>query len=216
MSATPIGDRLKLHDALAAAECIRGMWGLDPETCLLVGSARREAISVGDLEFCAPMPAPGTRDELFERMDLTMQTGGLFGAGTVPVAQPLKGFRNRFYYCDTRVDLTHQETGKELSVRVQIHRYEADGSNRGWIELMRTGPSEFGEWFLAAWKAFWKMPIGRRASIDGHLVNDVGARVPTPTEADCFRQIGMAWISPDRRDAFAEAARHRSRWFRSA
>lgn len=205
------GARLRLADALAAAECIRGMWGLDAPACALVGSARRETITVGDLEFIAPMPEAIANDDLFDRMDRTMQTEGLFGAGTVPLARPLKGFRRGFLYCDTLVDLTNQATGEGLSVRVQIHRYAADGSNRGWIQLMRTGPAEFGEWFLRQWKSRHAIPPDQRASIDGHLVGPHGGRIPTPSEADCFVECGMKYVEPDRRDGIAEVmkAQHR-------
>lgn len=210
------GDRLPLIDALLAAECIAGMWGLDREACPLVGSARRRAITVGDLEFIAPLPAPGVRDELFDRMDLTMGTGGLFGEGTVPVAKPLKGFKRGFGYCDTLVDVTNQATGQGFAIRVQIHRYAADGSNRGWIELMRTGPAEFGQFFLRAWKARHCIAPELEASIDGHLVNAARQRVPTPTEADAFRCCGLEPVEPTRRDAFAARAkeqwRHQRTW----
>jgi hypothetical protein len=206
------GDRLLLQDALAAAACIQDMWGLRGPDVLLVGSARRQRPDVGDLEFTCRAPAEGGPDVLFEAMDRTMAVEGLFGASTVPVAKPLKGFKRGFGYCDVLVDLHRQDNGAEFQVRVQIHRWAWDGANRGWIELMRTGPTDFGQWFLHAWKRHHGIQPEADASRDGRLIGVDGVPVPTPREEDAFTACGLTWIEPERREAFmANLNRNRSR-----
>lgn len=206
------GARLDLGEALGAAECIARMWGITGDDALLVGSARRRRPTVGDIEFTCRRPAPGERDVLFDAMDPTMETGGLFGAGTVPIARPLKGFKRGFGYCDCLVEVTNEITRQAVRVRVQIHRWDPDGFNRGWIELMRTGPSGFGIHFLAAWKKRWGIPPSAKASVDGMLFNAAGNQVKVATESEAFIKCGMSWVAPEQRDVFiaqVDAARGR-------
>lgn len=196
-------NRLSLAEARAAAECVAGLWGLNTPDVLLVGSVRRQRDSVGDLEFTCRRPAEGEPDPLFARMAPTVRVGGLFAAEDdrpEVVATGLKGFVTHFAYTDLLVDLTRTD-GVPFAVRVQIHRWEPDGVNRGWIELMRTGPLEFGKWFLNTWRRRWQLK--GEASVDGMLVYGSGHPAATPTEADCFRLAGINFIEPDRRDAFA-------------
>lgn len=201
------GARLSLMEAQAAAACVAQLWGMTTPDVLLVGSTRRQRPTVGDLEFTCRRPADDEPDELFSRMVPHIRIGGLF-AGTADddkIGDAVKGFRSHFAYCDMLLNL-HEPCpgGRELVVRVQIHRWDPDGLNRGWIELMRTGPAEFGEWYLRAWKRRWNIHGAGRASIDGRLVDAGGRPVPTRTEAECFRLCGLNYIEPDRRDAFAE------------
>ena len=197
-------NRLSLQDARAAAECVAGLWGLDTPDVLLAGSARRQRESVGDLEFTCRRPAEGEPDPLFARMAPTVRMGGLFaGDDKQPgvVAEALKGFVHHFGYADLLVDLVRTD-GVEFKVRVQLHRWEPDGVNRGWIELMRTGPVEFGKWFLNTWRRRWHLK--GESSVDGRLVDGAGRPVPCPTERACFMAAGVEFIEPERRDAFAQ------------
>lgn len=199
-------NRLSLEEAKAAATCIVGLWGLHTPDVLLVGSARRQRESVGDLEFTCRRPAECERDVLFEAMSPTVRLGGLFAADDERpevVAEALRGFSPHFGYADLIVDLTRTD-GHPFRVRVQIHRWDPDGLNRGWIEIMRTGPVEFGMWFLKAWKRRWDLK--GEASIDGRLVDGAGQQVPVRTELEAFKAAGMNYVEPDRRDAVALAS----------
>jgi hypothetical protein len=40
-------------------------------------------------------------------------------------------------------------------IPVQVHRY--DPGNRGWLEIMKTGPVEFNKLFLWRWKQRWDL-----------------------------------------------------------
>ncbi len=206
------GARLSLEDALAAATCVVNLWGLTTPDVLLVGSVRRRRPDVGDLEFTCRRPREDESDLLYDRMAPHVRVGGLFSATDEGrVAEAIKGFSKHFGYADLRLDLTNEATGKSLVIRVQIHRWEPDGHNRGWIELMRTGPQAFGIWFLKQWKARWHIPGNKEASHEGSLVDAAGNQVAVPTELDCFRRSGIPFIEPDARDAYIEKRTGQSR-----
>lgn len=211
------GARLALEDAQAAAACVAWLWGLNTPDALLVGSARRCRPTVGDLEFTCRGVAEGEPDPLYDRMAKTVRLGGLFADRDADLpAEAVKGFSRGFAYTELLVHLRHDPTGAMTPVSVQVHRWDADESNRGWIELMRTGPLEFGQWFLSAWKKCWGIDPACQASIDGHLVDRSGARVSVVTEREAFRLCGLKWVAPHERDSFmaqVNAARARDQMY---
>lgn len=212
------GPRILISEAVQVLDQIRGLWrcpGLE-----VVGSVRRELPHVGDIEVIAEIPAMAMRkdarrqdDSLFAAINATMHNpwvedvkGGLFDVR--PESQPieqlprigkaLRGLRPGFRACSIELD----PWGK--TIPLQVYRYTP--TNRGWITLMRTGPGEFGIWFLGQWKKRWMINQDRQASVDGYLVDRTGKVIDTPTEADAFRLCGLEWIPPQNRQRVAEAA----------
>lgn len=199
------GARLPLEKALRVAEFLYDAWRLSPRECVVVGSVRRGRPDVGDLEILAPLEPRGD-DTLCRVVQATMEpdSASLFAAS---------GSRDRYLGRVERglkpgflaASLVVRPWGIEIPV--QIYRYEPE--NLGWMLIERTGPADFGRWFLGQWKKAWGIPAGehgRPASIDNHLVDAQGRRVPVPTEADAFRMIRSVEIPPRDRDAVARRA----------
>lgn len=225
------GPRFTLEQGRRVADALFERWGLSglreggvPE-CVVVGSVRRQRPDIGDLEIIAPVPdglpdSPTPADDpLFRRINATMETpwaderAPLFGPEAVtpenPVGRIVKGLRPGFLAASIDVipwkDAGHPMAGTVL--RVEVYRYTKH--NRGWIMLMRTGPSEFGQWFLGRWKKAMGIPVGGDdpASVNGHLVTSSGRVFPVETEEDCFRVIGTPPIAPEDRGPFMERMR---------
>lgn len=221
------GPRIKLSDAKRLCDDLFNIWGLD-DRCVVVGSVRRGLPDVGDIEIIVPVEEIGSEDGwasalvgaalrgrkidyLFNRINGSMsnpwtdpkaQERSMFEPEPIVVepepgqivGRAVRGLKPGFLAAN--LELT--PTG--LVVPCQLYRYTE--ANRGWIELMRTGPAEFGQRFLILWKQRWNIPFGddHKASIEGHLVNREGERVHTPTEAACFDLCGMKYIDPTERD----------------
>lgn len=193
-------------DSIASAAC--RCWGLDPGASI-VGSLRRHRDEVGDIELIAPMEKEHG-DRLFAAINGTManpysdQAAALFNPVVVPsepMGRSLRGLKPGF--AAASLVLTPW-TGVEIAC--QVYRYTP--RNAGWVQLMRTGPREFGMWFLGRWKRAKGIPIGvddRPACVENHLVDAGGNIVAVPTEADAFFQVGSAVIEPSMRDAFMES-----------
>jgi hypothetical protein len=219
------GPRLAHAKAAAAATLLLEQWGINTPDCMIAGSVRRKALTVGDLDLVAPLPEEGKRDTLFERIDSTLvRTGGLFGnaSGFAEAIQGVKpGFKVAMLRVQLRITVGSDAGGNAqsevIAIPVQIHRYTP--ANRGWVELMKTGPTEFNVWFLSCWKQRWGIPAGKEhhALVDNHLVDGVGTTakpdgsiVPVATERECFERCGVAIVPPWERDAFMAAERVRS------
>lgn len=217
------GPRLPYAKAAAVAEALFEKWdlsGLRPDhqpTCVVVGSVRRRRDEVGDLEIVAPLPVGWqTRkltpadDPLFRRIDATMQnryvdeSNALFYARSneTPAAPPIgtavRGLKPGFLACSL---ILRPWEGTEIPC--QVYRYTPD--NRGWLLIERTGPRDFGIWFLWRWKVRFGIPVAdesRRASIDNHLVDAGGKVVSVATEEEAFRLAGERFVPAEERDAF--------------
>lgn len=215
------GPRIPLARAVAAAQMAMQAWGMQSPACAIVGSVRRRRAEVGDLEITAPVPEvmlkaldpfadpePVTEDNdpLFARIASTTRNEPTLFNPTppAPLARVVRGLEPGFLACSLELRLTHAPS---VTVPVQIYRYFP--ANRGWCQLMRTGPTEFGMDFLVRWKARFGIAGEGKASIDGHLVDSYRARVPTPAEEDCFRLCGLAFVPPEERDEFAANASKR-------
>ncbi len=233
------GARVPLDRARRIAEALVERWdltGLRPDhtpECLVVGSVRRQSPEVGDLEIIAPLPERLTGkptaadDPLFSRINAAMENpwsddrAPLFGPRLEPAQTPMgrivKGLRPGFLAASLEVRPWTTPPLNQIVLPVEVYRYTA--ANRGWVTLMRTGPSAFGQWFLAKWKKAMGIPFDDRhqASIDGHLVTATGAVYPVATEEECFRVIGIKPLAPEDRGEFMErvrAAREAGRSFR--
>jgi hypothetical protein len=201
------GDRIELGAAEAFAGWLFNRWKLDPAVCFVVGSVRRRRETVGDLEIVLPL-RPADQDPEHASIAATMRgTGpalGLFAPAKPDdkdaIGTALRGLRPGFKACALEIE---RRQGGTFPVQL----YRAGPEAFGWLMLMRTGPAEFGEWFLGVWKDRWKIPRGSAehpASKDGHLVDSAGSVVPVGTEAECFRLAGLAEIGPTERQAFIE------------
>lgn len=227
-----VGLRIPLGRADAVAAAIMRLWDMNAPACAVVGSVRRRKAEVGDIELIAPLPEVCTRpidplgpkpekptdatDPLYARMLATTGAdAGLFEPDPPPpVARAVEGLKPGFLAASLEVNIAGiagPADGAAMPIPVQVYRYTpGERGNRGWIELMRTGPREFGIWFLTQWKAAQECTGDRRGSIDGWLVDRYGVRVPTPSEDDCFRLIRRAFVPPEERQAFVEAEERRA------
>ncbi len=157
------GPRLPLDLAQRAASALMAIWEMKEPDCMVVGSVRRGRPDVGDVEFIAPATSP-LMDRLYGNI--------LHSIVNEKRGEAIKGLKPGFLYCSLRMKLVNRDTGEQVEIPVEIHRYTPE--NRGWIQTMRTGPSEFGQQFLAWWKQTHAIPQTSKASIDGHLVDAKG------------------------------------------
>lgn len=208
-------DRISRVRALAVAAELMRTLQLDPETTLIAGSLRRELETVGDIELVAPHPGDGedltleliTRHFLMparlvpvaakaeKEVDLWAEAPASPPPPPVPAAASpklghvIKGAKPGFRYCQLALPLIG---GPRALINVDIFRYDpGPQGNRGWIELIRTGPGEFGKAALARWN---RETNGYSKDGYPHLPN--GIRVPVPTEADAFRLLKMNPVPP--------------------
>lgn len=209
------GVRLPLEWAVAAARELFQRWELNPSTCLLCGSVRRRCAEVGDLDIIAPLPPYRKADELHAAIDRTVivpeDSAGLFADRVCPKFTEVRSGHKPYFKSLSVV--THLEaSGVTYPIPVQINRYTPE--NRGWMEIYKTGPREFGVWFLVKWKEKFGIPLGdsHKASIDNHLRDASGAIVPVPTEQLAFTIAGLRYIEPENRDE--ETARIVAGWSR--
>ena len=216
------GPRMTLDQARQVAKRLMTAWGIGERrpdgqyASLFAGSIRRQRPLVGDIDIVAPavtgIKKPVAADDpLFARIDATMsnpyidQRNPLF-AGACPaiegeiIGTAVKGLKPGFLAASIALRL---EGGGQIPV--QVFRYVP--SNRGWVILQKTGPSDFGKWFLGKWKEHYGIPRGvddANASVANHLLDGAGEMVHVPTEAEAFRLCGLAEIPPEQRDAFIE------------
>lgn len=185
-------------------------WGASLEP---VGSVRRRRSEVGDLELIAPLPEGWERkgfaaadDPLFRVINATMENpwseGGLFGDSVVVPENPMgrveRGLKPGFRAASLRLFAGASRT----EIPCQIYRYTPQ--NRGWMQIERTGPREFGIHFLVKWKQRYSIPREKQASVDNHLIDVLGSVVHVPSEEVAFTLAGMRAIPPEERDEYAE------------
>lgn len=208
------GPRLALRTARTIAERLMQRWSMSPATCFIVGSIRRQAETVADIDLVAPLPASPT-DILFNAINATVTEpwsdpkAGLFARQLVrdsAFCKAVSGLKPGFKALSLRVVL---KSGG--SIACQVFRYTPE--NFGWMMVEKTGPAEFGKWFLGRWKVAHGIPTGRedaKASIDNHLVNAGGVVVPVLSEEEAFDRAKLQWIPPEAREEFIERARARA------
>lgn len=219
------GPRLPRSKAISVAEALFAKWDLWAEladrsaACRVVGSVRRRRDEVGDLEIVAPLPVGWqTRkltpadDPLFRRINATMSNPYRDGSMASLFAEPrsdlpgaecvigtaVRGLKPGFLACSLLL-----RPWKGIEIPCQVYRYTPD--NRGWLLIERTGPRDFGVWFLWRWKVRFGIPVAdetRRASINNHLVDAGGKVVSVATEEEAFRLAGERFVPAEERDAF--------------
>lgn len=201
------GTRITLEQADRVAAALFARWKFPPgDTCAVVGSVRRRKPDVGDLEMIAPWCEPA-KDWVYRGIAESMQAEGIFAGSESerPVGFPLEGLKPGFRACSLSISMVDSQSGEPATLKVQVFRYEpGERGNRGWIELMRTGPPEFGRWFLGRWKKAFDIPFGEagKASDKGYLVDRHLKPVFTPTEQDCFRILRLPHVAPEQREEF--------------
>jgi hypothetical protein len=199
--------RIQIGIARQLAGDLFNRWGMSPATCMIVGSVRRNCPDVGDLEFTAPLPA-GDADPLYDKISGTLiPTEGL-GLFDCADAEPSRiGWANRGFkpgFAAASITVKHRIIGM---IAVEIYRYTGgDQGNRGWVEIMRTGPRDFCTYFLDRWKTRHGIARDKHALVENQLRDMHGYVIPVPTEARAFELAGMDWVEPDRRGIVAEAA----------
>ena len=109
------------------------------------------------------------------------------------LGRAIKGVKPGFRYCQLEMPLRFEP---RALVKVDIFRFvPGPMGNRGWIELIRTGPAELGQKACARWKY-----ISRGGySEDGFPHRADGTRLPVPTEMDAFELLGWDYIEPEYR-----------------
>ena len=192
---------------------------------MIVGSLRRMRPTCRDIDLVAGMPTPPSDgkwlpvdDRLF--MSINQVVTNPWGAKTEPglfqtaqtdsseqsrrrIGYAKSGLQPGFLCCSL---VLVPEEGIEIPCQIWRHTPR----NRGWCIIQRTGPAEFGRWFLGEWKRTHRIPIGdqeHRASIDGHLVDASGHVVPVATEEEAFEKAGLKYIPPHMRDVHLDNMR---------
>lgn len=193
------GTRIPLAVAEAAATYLLVCWGLDGGDATIVGSVRRRKLDVGDLEICVPWSPPEC-DELYKAIHASAnQQDGLFeGPSDTPPLTIVKGVKPGFKAARVIAHVRHNDC--PLDIPVDIFRFMPGA--RGWSILMRTGPAEFGQWFLGRWKRHWGTTQDQLASINGCLVDQYGKRVQIDDEVGCFAKINIGYVQPEQRESF--------------
>lgn len=165
----------------------------------VMGSIRRGCGSVGDIDLVAPMPVSCPSDALYSKILRNFQEEDKPEMLPRPVVagalgKVVQGVKPGFKACALMARFG------DLDIKVEIHRY-VDGprGNRGWIEILRTGPAEYGQGFLSRWKSVQRIQMVNRGSIDGFLVDCRGVAVPTPTEEVAFEMAGLKFVPPEKR-----------------
>jgi hypothetical protein len=173
---------------------------------------RREAAEVGDLEFIAPMPAHD--DPLHDALQrhfwpakpakgAKAQQHNLFA----PVVErgeqhgvAVMGLRPGFRMCSL---VLHIQRPTELKLAVQIFRYDAGPEgNRGWIEMIRTGPSDVSHALVTRWQQVRGRPA-EPGSVDGYPIDRAGNRIATPSEEAVWELLELTPLAPTRRTLVA-------------
>lgn len=198
------GPRLPLPEARTVANWLLERWAMVGDDCAIVGSIRRERADIGDIDLLAPLPetfADDGKDPLYDTigtsLGLLKDDAGLFAGSRVPkpalTRRVIKGFNPGFKSLSLVIV---GKSGREVPVNVERYVPGKDG-NRGWKEVMRTGPEEFGVALLEQWKAVQRtLGTATPGSIDGFFADREGVRQPTPTEAHAFHLARCLWIAP--------------------
>lgn len=169
----------------------------------IMGSIRRGCGSVGDIDLVAPWPGEGAamhlRDPLCSAILRNFQEQDKPGFLPRPVVSGAMGkvglgVKPGFKWCQLMAWFG------DIELEVQIHRY-VDGprGNRGWIEIMRTGPEEYSTGFLSRWKSSQGIQMVNKGSVGGFLVDRMGVPVATPTEEVAFERAGLKFVPPEKR-----------------
>jgi DNA polymerase/3'-5' exonuclease PolX len=218
--------RIPLEQARSVAAAVIGQWlvpspadnalpleqrlmAFADKGVMLAGSIRRQLATAGDIEIVAPLhdSAEDVAQE-HRRIDGTLlpDNGGLYPpAGTW--AKAVKGFRCSGRYTQFVVypRLLHKSmfgdvegTEPDGGVKVDLWRYRPGPfGNKGWIQLIRTGPDDFGPACLARWKRITRGGLSQHGFPHRTATSPP---IPVPDEGAAFALLEMPYIEPrDRR-----------------
>lgn len=197
------------------------------EAGVFVGSIRRKKADIGDIEIVAPCPesidttwatkAWIAADPLFTVLNGVLRNGapvpqntGLFGESVIvpkdckKIATAVRGCKPGFKAATITL---HAYEGTPNATDISLQVFRGYRGQMGWLKLYRTGPVEFGEWFLGQWKKRHGIPTGDpnwKASVNGWLVGQDQLPLDVFTEEEAFDQCGIAYIPPEDRDKFME------------
>lgn len=183
-----------------------------------VGSLRRGATDVHDVDLLAPLPVTG-QDELYTRLAAlygdkkvdakagifakepeNKKEGGVWGRVEKGLAEGFKCF-TLIMPLPGRANHPDGPGWQEpFDLKVEIHRYTpGPGGNKGWIQMIKTGPGGktdqeigWGEMMLIRWKQ--RNEGGR--SYEGYPCRGNGERVAVPDEETAFRLCGFEGVVP--------------------
>jgi DNA polymerase/3'-5' exonuclease PolX len=183
--------RIPLREARALADEVVGLLGSVCAAVTVAGSIRRQRPQIGDIELVAcPTTRPAgldlfgeataTVDELDEAARELLRRG-VFGTRPDKNGRPAVGPK---FKC-----LSYKGFGLDL--------FSTTPTQRGLILLIRTGPASWSHSFVTPRLQGGWLPAGMRVR-DGWLL-DGGAQVPTRTEEDVFRHVGLPYLEPERR-----------------
>lgn len=202
-----------------------------PIDVLPVGSARRQAETVGDLEFLAVVPPGWTRekrcdyyaDPLFQRINATLVNPYVPGRAVQPAlfgdarAEPPFPTSTPTPNQATRAPFARAVEGfkpgflsasieilkRDGSVLIPVEIFRCERGAWGWQAVMRTGPAELGESLLKEWKRrCGTLGTERPGSKDGFLVDAKGERRLCHSEREFFELLGYAYYAPEERERF--------------
>lgn len=200
---------MKLHVAQAIAEKL--VKRIIPQGGGYVGgSVRRGKPEPRDIELILPW-GDGRCDPIYQAV---IQLAGdpdaeLFGDHVDRVFRAVSGLKPGFRYCQIEGIPSDAWDAVEpglAAFKVDLFRYDAGPTgNLGWIQLMRTGPGDFGRDCLAHFKKH-----GGGGSQDGYLVSGGGRVIATPIEITAFKAMHIAWLEPHQRTS--DAIRFQDKW----
>lgn len=195
MSAGPL---IPASRAMTAARWLMHQLGVELAADQFVGSIRRGARAVGDVDLLLPLPLEGEPDDLHGQMASRIEPRdgrpALFAGATTqaaPIAREVLGMSAGFKLCRLELRLTREPVAV---IRVDLHRYTpGESGNRGWKQLIHTGPEAFAKKAVSRWAAL------SGESADGGFPMRDGRPVPVPTEAEAFRLLEWKFIPPENR-----------------
>lgn len=162
------------------------------ERIAIAGSVRRGCADVGDIELVAIARRRATLD-LF---------GGAAGDGINVLDErcdELLSAATFAHRLDRNGRRAYGERYKRLSYRgVAVDLFATQAATWGLILAIRTGPSAFSHRLVTPRRQGGLLPHQFRVA-DGLRLIDGDELVPTPTEEDVFRLVGLPWIRPEDR-----------------
>lgn len=205
MNSTEPG-HLTCDQAAGIAHNVLGFLDVPKPEFWMVGSIRRKAYSVKDIDILCAMPR-GDTDPLYDAIcrhfiqapTSHKQAGSLFDAPASALSgeilgKVVRGCKRGFRNCSVEIHPVAVNGG----IKMEFWRFDAgQQGNRGWIELIRTGPWEFAKMAVTRWNRISGGKAGE-PHVRYPCLRD-GSRVPVPDEATAFKLLDWPYIEPENR-----------------
>jgi DNA polymerase/3'-5' exonuclease PolX len=183
------GDRIPLEKAQQIADQLLDEFYPFCERVVVAGSIRRGKKDIGDIELVA---IPKLRAEEASLWGDVLEVSLL----EERLAQCEKsGWLRRVSGGPRYVKLVHVPSG------LQVDLFVTTADQWGLILLIRTGPADWSQWLVTYARRVGLHVCGGRLRV-GLLHADIGCQaqaIPTPTEEDVFRQLGLTFEAPENR-----------------